>query len=82
MTEEQSQSTHYSRQISDDSVGTTSLIKLLMVPDNEKKTVVTSSRYSKILAVIAMLVIIAMILSTAAIIASKNKQGNIIFTNF
>ena len=49
-----------------------------MAPDNEKKTVVTSSRYSKILVVIAMLVIIAMILSTATIIASKNKQSNMV----
>ena len=82
MTEDQSQSAHYSRQISDDSAGTTSLIKLLMAPNDEKRTnIFTTSRYSKILAIIAMLVIIAIILSTAAIVTSKNEQGNIIFTN-
>ena len=80
MTEEQSQFAHYSRQISstsDDSVGTNSSIKLLMAPKDEKKpTVSTASRCSKLLVVIALLVIIAIISFTVAIIASKNTQGN------
>ena len=80
MTEEQRQSAHYSRQISntsDDSVATTSSIKLLMAPKDEKRPpVFTSPRCSKILVVMAMLVIIAVISLTVAIIASKNTQGS------
>ena len=79
MTEEQRQSAHYSTLISstvDDSVGTTSSIKLSMAPKDERRsTVFTSSRCSKILVVIAMLVIIAIISITVAIFASKNTQG-------
>ena len=81
MTEEQGQSAYYSRQISntsDDSVGTTSSIKLLMAPKDKKKpTVFTSSRCSKISVIISMLVIAAIISFTVAVISSNNKQGNI-----
>ena len=79
MTEEQRQSAHYSTLISstvDDSVDTTSSIKLSMAPKDERRsTVFTSSRRSKILVVIAMLVIIAIISITIAIITPKNIQG-------
>ena len=80
MTEEQGQSAHFLRQISntsDDSVGTTSSIKFLMSSNNKKKPIVfTSSGCSKILLAIGLLVIIAIISSTVAIVSSKNDKGN------
>ena len=80
MTEQQGQSAHYSRQISttsDDFVGTTSSIKFLMSPYSKmKSTVFTSSRWSKILVVIGLIVIIAIISVTLAMFSSRNEKGN------
>ena len=75
MTEEQIQSVNFSRRISitsDDSFGSTSSLKLF-IADAINSSRCYSSRCSKTLVVIAMLVIISIISATIAIFHSNSK---------